>query len=44
MIAQNNVIGPVLGSTRPPRMPPLLKLLNRFPALRVIPAYVIGAV
>jgi 2-polyprenyl-6-methoxyphenol hydroxylase-like FAD-dependent oxidoreductase len=42
VVAQKNVIEPVLGSTRAPRMPLLLKMLNRFPALRVIPAYVIG--
>ncbi|MDB5945697.1 MAG: Monooxygenase, binding [Ramlibacter sp.] len=42
VVAQNNVIDPVLGSTRTPSMPLLLKLLNRFPALRAIPAHVIG--
>ena len=39
---QNNLISPVLDSTRAPEMPFALKLLNRFPPLRVIPAYAVG--
>ena len=40
--AQDNLISPLLDSTRPPRMPFALKLLNWFPALRAVPAYAIG--
>jgi 2-polyprenyl-6-methoxyphenol hydroxylase-like FAD-dependent oxidoreductase len=40
--AQNGLIRPVLDSTRPPQLPWLFKLLNRFPALRVLPAYAVG--
>jgi 2-polyprenyl-6-methoxyphenol hydroxylase-like FAD-dependent oxidoreductase len=40
--AQNNLIGPLLESTAPPRMPFALRLFRRFPALRALPAYVIG--
>ena len=40
--AQDNLINPLLDSTQPPRMPMALKLLNRFPALRALPAYAVG--
>jgi 2-polyprenyl-6-methoxyphenol hydroxylase-like FAD-dependent oxidoreductase len=40
--AQNNLITPVLDGSKPPAMPFALKLLNRFPALRIIPAYAVG--
>ena len=40
--AQNNLIGPVLDSTGELKLPVPLKLLNRFPALRRIPAYAVG--
>jgi 2-polyprenyl-6-methoxyphenol hydroxylase-like FAD-dependent oxidoreductase len=40
--AQDRVIGPLLASTQAPRMPLLLRLLDRFPALRVLPAYAVG--
>ena len=40
--AQNNLIKPVLESTQAPKMPAILQLFNRFPLLRVIPAYVVG--
>ncbi|MDB5881743.1 MAG: FAD-dependent oxidoreductase [Ramlibacter sp.] len=39
---QNRIFDPLLDSDRPPRVPAVLKLLNRFPALRVIPAYAVG--
>ena len=42
VVAQNRVINPVLDGKRAPSMPLLLKLLNRFPPLRAIPAYAIG--
>jgi hypothetical protein len=32
----------LLDSSRPPRLPMVVKLLNRFPALRVLPAYAVG--
>ncbi|TWO68422.1 FAD-dependent oxidoreductase [Caenimonas sedimenti] len=40
--AQNRLINPLLDSTQAPRMPAALKLLNRFPALRALPAYAVG--
>jgi 2-polyprenyl-6-methoxyphenol hydroxylase-like FAD-dependent oxidoreductase len=40
--AQNRMINPLLDSTRPPQMPFVLKLLNRWPALRALPAYAVG--
>jgi 2-polyprenyl-6-methoxyphenol hydroxylase-like FAD-dependent oxidoreductase len=40
--AQTRLIDPLLDSTQAPRMPFVLKLLNRFPALRVLPAYAVG--
>jgi 2-polyprenyl-6-methoxyphenol hydroxylase-like FAD-dependent oxidoreductase len=40
--AQNRLIDPLLERTRPPQMPVLLKLLNRFPWLRALPAYAVG--
>lgn len=40
--AQSRLIDPLLDSTQPPRMPFALKMLNRFPALRAIPAYAVG--
>jgi 2-polyprenyl-6-methoxyphenol hydroxylase-like FAD-dependent oxidoreductase len=40
--AQNRLINPLLDSREPPRMPLVLKLLNRFPALRFLPAYAVG--
>jgi 2-polyprenyl-6-methoxyphenol hydroxylase-like FAD-dependent oxidoreductase len=40
--AQNNLIAPVLDSTKPPAMPFALRLLNRFAVLRAIPAYAVG--
>lgn len=40
--AQNRLINPLLDSTQPPRLPLVLKLLNRFPALRALPAYAVG--
>jgi 2-polyprenyl-6-methoxyphenol hydroxylase-like FAD-dependent oxidoreductase len=39
---QNRIFDPLLDSSRPPRVPAVVKLLNRFPALRVIPAYAVG--
>ena len=39
---QNRVVVPVLTGTAPPRPPLLVKLLDWFPALRGIPARVIG--
>ena len=42
VMVQNKLIGPLLGSTRPVSMPLVLQLLDRFPALRAIPASVIG--
>jgi 2-polyprenyl-6-methoxyphenol hydroxylase-like FAD-dependent oxidoreductase len=40
--AQNRLITPLLQSGRPPSMPLPLKLLNRFAALRALPAYAVG--
>ncbi len=40
--AQNRIINPLLDSTRPPEMPWVLRLLNRWPALRSLPGYAIG--
>jgi len=39
---QTRVIGPVLAGTAQPKLPFAVKLLNRFPALRAIPARFIG--
>jgi 2-polyprenyl-6-methoxyphenol hydroxylase-like FAD-dependent oxidoreductase len=39
---QNRVIRPVLAGTTQPKPPLVVKLLNRFPALRAIPARFIG--
>jgi hypothetical protein len=39
---QNRVIGPVLAGTAQPKPPLVLKLLDWFPALRGIPAWVLG--
>jgi 2-polyprenyl-6-methoxyphenol hydroxylase-like FAD-dependent oxidoreductase len=39
---QNRVLNPLLDSGRPPTVPTVLKLLNRFPLLRVLPAYAVG--
>ena len=40
--AQNRIIGPVLASTSQPKPPAAVKLLNWFPALRRLPARLIG--
>jgi len=40
--AQNRLLNPLLDSNAVPRMPWQLKLLNRWPALRAIPAYAVG--
>jgi hypothetical protein len=40
--AQNRIIGPVLASTSRPKPPAAVKLLNWFPALRRLPARLIG--
>jgi 2-polyprenyl-6-methoxyphenol hydroxylase-like FAD-dependent oxidoreductase len=40
--AQNRLLNPLLGSAKAPQVPWQLKLLNRFPALRAIPAYAVG--
>ncbi len=40
--AQNRLIDPLLDATTPPRLPWALKLLDRFPPLRVLPAYAVG--
>ncbi|MFC5499046.1 FAD-dependent oxidoreductase [Caenimonas terrae] len=40
--AQNNLINPLLERQQAPAMPFALRLLNRVPALRVIPAYAVG--
>ena len=40
--AQNRMINPLLDSTQPPQMPFVLKLLNRWPVLRALPAYAVG--
>lgn len=39
---QDRLIGPILASTRPVRMPRLLRLFGRFPLLRRLPAWFIG--
>lgn len=39
---QNRVIGPVLAGAAAPKIPVILKLLQRFPALQRIPARLIG--
>jgi 2-polyprenyl-6-methoxyphenol hydroxylase-like FAD-dependent oxidoreductase len=41
--AQERLIDPLLDRTQPPAMPRVLELLDRWPALRVIPAYAVGA-
>ena len=40
--AQNRMLNPLLDSTRPPRVPWVLKLIDRWPALRALPAYAVG--
>jgi 2-polyprenyl-6-methoxyphenol hydroxylase-like FAD-dependent oxidoreductase len=40
--AQDKFIGPVLASTQVPRVPAALRLLDRVPPLRAIPAYLVG--
>lgn len=40
--AQNNLINPLLDSTRPPTMPFVLRLFNRFRLMRRWPAYAVG--
>jgi 2-polyprenyl-6-methoxyphenol hydroxylase-like FAD-dependent oxidoreductase len=40
--AQNRLINPMLDGTRQPQMPGALKLLDLWPSLRAIPAYLIG--
>jgi 2-polyprenyl-6-methoxyphenol hydroxylase-like FAD-dependent oxidoreductase len=40
--AQERLIDPLLDRTQPPAMPRVLELLDRWPALRVIPAYAVG--
>ncbi len=40
--AQDRLLGPILEGAAPPRMPTALRLLQRFPALRVLPAYAVG--
>lgn len=40
--AQDRLIDPLLDRTRPPRMPWVLKLLQRYPALQALPAYAVG--
>lgn len=40
--AQNRLINPLLDARQPPRLPWVLKLLDRVPALRAIPAYAVG--
>jgi 2-polyprenyl-6-methoxyphenol hydroxylase-like FAD-dependent oxidoreductase len=42
VIAQNNLIDPLLDSRAVPRVPFALELLNRFPPLRALPAYAVG--
>jgi 2-polyprenyl-6-methoxyphenol hydroxylase-like FAD-dependent oxidoreductase len=42
VMVQNNVITPVLGNTKPLRVPWILKLMQRWPALQRIPARGIG--
>jgi 2-polyprenyl-6-methoxyphenol hydroxylase-like FAD-dependent oxidoreductase len=39
---QDRLIAPILASTRPVRMPGVLRLIGRFPLLRRIPAWFIG--
>lgn len=40
--AQERLLGPLLERTQAPSLPWALKLLNRFPALRALPAYAVG--
>lgn len=40
--AQNRMLDPLLDGTQAPRMPGVLRLLERFPALRALPAYAVG--
>lgn len=40
--AQNRLLTPLLQGSEQVRMPGVLKLLNRFPLLRVMPAYAVG--
>ena len=39
---QNRILNPLLDTSRPPQVPTVVKLLNRFPVLRVLPAYAVG--
>jgi len=39
---QNRIFNPLLDTSRPPQVPTVVKLLNRFPVLRVLPAYAVG--
>jgi 2-polyprenyl-6-methoxyphenol hydroxylase-like FAD-dependent oxidoreductase len=39
---QNRILNPLLDSSRPPRVPAVVKLLDRFAVLRVLPAYAVG--
>jgi 2-polyprenyl-6-methoxyphenol hydroxylase-like FAD-dependent oxidoreductase len=39
---QSRIFDPLLDSSRPPQVPMVVKLLNRFPALRLLPAYAVG--
>lgn len=39
---QNRVLDPLLDATQPPRMPGVLKLLDRLPWLQALPAYAVG--
>jgi 2-polyprenyl-6-methoxyphenol hydroxylase-like FAD-dependent oxidoreductase len=41
-LIQNRLLAPALVASGPPRPPRLLNLLTRFPALQVVPAYLVG--
>lgn len=42
VMAQNRLLTPLLEGSQQVRMPGVLKLLNRFPLLRALPAYAVG--
>ena len=42
LFMQNNVVRPVLAATARPQLPPAVRLLQRFPVLRRIPARLVG--
>lgn len=42
VMAQNRLINPLLASDKTPEVPFAIRMLDRFPRLRSIPAYAVG--